>query len=706
MAQRPLDESKAILELSPEERQQRDVTPAEVRDALLETIEQGDQRAKVFEGCSFPELEFDYQEIESANKRPVVFRDCEFPGGIRAAHADFRVPIHFEDCTVAGLELEEARFEYDLTIHSSEVVGGVNGFEARFDRDTDFTGVTFAAPVSMDEATFDDDTNFDDATFEQTASFRAATFAGASNELDDNASFDRVSFEAATNFQQVTFGCASFEGVTFGGRVTFQEVQFAGDATFADGTFNGEVDFDEARFVEDASFGDCVFEDVAVFRGTTFEGGARTLQDDARFADATFQEEVSFRAAEFRYVNFERAAFEENALFEGSRFDADADFIGATFTGEADFDEARFDGDADFSTASFEQQAVFRGATFEGEANHVEQNAVFDAVYFATDVDFDNAAFTSASFRGTGFGGVIDFTGAEFSDEFGFTAEAVDDDTYVNFTDAVLKEGVITQPADHWVRYDFTRASLGDIALEAERKGGHREILDYFRFCNTEFDEFDGYEFDFSAHTYYLDRNDWNLHTFDETPDSDYEYALEMTPENVETTYLKAKKAASAGGYVKAAGEFRVQRQRHARRKHVAIVRDGTADTRARLSNASRTIENYFLDVSCGYGMRLGRILTVFLVAPLFPALLYAFGGQPFRTGAGQLSSIRELATPAGRAILFKNLHFSYITYLTIGYGNIGPKGALARVFAGLEVYLSVILGGLVLYALIKRSEL
>lgn len=179
-----------------------------------------------------------------------------------------------------------------------------------------------------------------------------------------------------------------------------------------------------------------------------------------------------------------------------------------------------------------------------------------------------------------------------------------------------------------------------------------------------------------------------------------------MTPEHVETTYLKAKNAASAGGYVKAAGEFRVQRQRYARQKHLAIARDTAADALARLSNASRAVENYFLDISCGYGMRLGRILTVFLVAPLLPALLYAFGGQPFRTDAGQLSAVGGLATPTGQAILFKSLHFSYITFLTIGYGNIGPKGPLARLLAGLEVYLSVILGGLVLYALIKRTEL
>jgi len=706
MADPALGESKVLLELSPEERANRDVTAADVRDALLETIERGDRRAKVFEDCTFPELVFDYREVDSTNKHPVVFRNCTFRGEIRAVHADFRVPVRFENCTVAGIEFEGARFEYDLAVRATELSGEVDAFEARFDRDADFTGATFAGPVAMDEATFADDASFDDATFEESVSFRAATFAGISNELDDNASFDRASFEAAANFQQATFGYVRFETVTFGGPARFEETRFEGDATFAGGTFAGRADFDEAHFGEDASFGECIFAEAAVFRGAIFEGGARTLQDDARFADATFQGEANFRAAEFRNGNFERAAFEAGALFQEARFDADADFVEVAFDGEADFDEARFDGDADFSRATFHREAVFRGARFEGEARHLEQNAVFDDVRFGTDVDFDHAAFTSARFRGTRFGGVVDFTGAEFADEVEFEAEPVDDDTYVDFTDAVLKEGVITQPVEHWVRYDFTKASLGDIALEAERKGGRREILDYFRFCNTEFDEFDGYEFDFSEHTYYLDRNDWNLHEFDEPAGWNYEYALEMTPENVESTYLKAKKAATAGGYVKAAGEFRVQRQRHARQKHLAIVEDATVDFGTRAMNASRAVENYFLDVSCGFGMRLGRILSVFFVAPMFPAVLYTFGGPPFRTGAGQLSSVAELATPAGRAILFENFHFSYISFLTIGYGNIGPKGALARVLAGLEVYLSVVLGGLVLYALIKRSEL
>ncbi|MFB6132302.1 MAG: pentapeptide repeat-containing protein [Halanaeroarchaeum sp.] len=704
MAEKSVDERRAILELSPAERDRRDLAAVDVRDALVDIITRGDKSAKIFEDITFPELDLDRRTIESANTHPVVFRDCDFPDGIHAVQADFNVPLHFEDCTIGGFNVEGARFEYDLSVHGTTVTDRVVGNEARFERDADFTGTRFAAPVTIDEADFADDTSFIGATFEGPAVFQATRFAGTSNELDDNASFDDASFEATASFQQTSFEYTSFDGVTFTGRANFEETGFDGDAAFPDCTFRDEADFDEARFEEDVTFERTTFSGEAVFRGVTVEGGARTLQDDARFVDTTFESAANFRDGKFRYVNFEAAAFRGHAMFEEARFEADADFKSVTFAAEADFDEARFDGDADFSETTFQQQAVFRGAAFEGQAEHLEKSAVFENARFETDADFDNAGFTSANFRGTRFGGVTDFTGAEFTDDIAFKAEAVDDATYVDFTDAVLKEGVIMQPAEHWVRYDFTRASLGDISLEAERPGGRREILDYFRFCNTEFNEFDGYEFDFSAHTYYFDRNDWNLHAFE--PAADPEYALELTPENVETTYLKAKKAASAGGYVKAAGEFRVQRQRHARRKHLSIVRESGTELRARVANASRAVENYFLDVTCGYGMRLGRILAVFLVAPIIPALFYAFGGQPFRTSAGQLASIGALASSQGQVILFKNIYFSYITFLTIGYGGIGPKGALARILAGLEVYLSVVLGGLVLYALIKRSEL
>ncbi|ELY79325.1 ion channel [Natrinema pallidum] len=54
----------------------------------------------------------------------------------------------------------------------------------------------------------------------------------------------------------------------------------------------------------------------------------------------------------------------------------------------------------------------------------------------------------------------------------------------------------------------------------------------------------------------------------------------------------------------------------------------------------------------------------------------------------------------------YENLYFSYSSYTTIGYGNIGPMGPLVRFLAGSEAYLSTILAALLVYALVNRSEL
>lgn len=698
-----VQDALALLQRSPAERDERGVDRASVQDALRDVIEHGSRETKQLTDCHLPALDFDYAVLDAENRHPVVFEHCTIEG-LSATDADLRVPFRFEACEVGELTLDGATVGADFALHDSTVTGPVSASEARFERDADWTGTTFEAPVAMPEAWFGDDTRFANADFQAHTDFRGASFHGMSNELDDNADFSGARFAVDATFRQAAFEYATFDDATFEGVAGFEEVGFDGDADFTGVAFADEADFDEAEFGEDASFADTSYDGPAVFRGAVFEGGARTMEDDATFANAAFSGPANFRSAQFRYVTFDDASFADHAMFEEARFDGDSDFIGTTFTGEADFDEARFDGDADFTGSRFEAPAVFRGAAFEGEAKHLEKNAVFDDVTFVEEADFDNATFTTASFTDSRFGGVCDFSGATFED-VEFHVEATDTDSLVDFTDAVLKQGAITQPTDDWVRYDLTHASLGDVALTTAEPGGRHELLDYFRFCNTEFNEFDGYEFDFSAHTYYFDRNDWDLHSFDD-PVDDREYAAEMTPANIETTYLKAKNAASAGGYVKAAGEFRVQRQRYARRKHATIARDPSIDFGGRISSASRALENLFLDVTCGYGMRLGRIIAVFLVAPIIPALLYAFGGPMFETGAGQLTSISQLATPAGQAIMYKNLHFSYITFLTIGYGGIGPQGALARLMAGVEVYVSIILGGLVLYALIKRSEL
>lgn len=694
---------KSLLELSATERNEHGITTEDVRDALLDVIRHGSEEEKIVTDCEFPHLDFSYHDLDSENNHPVVFRDCTFEG-IDADHADSKLSFLFEGCSVAGLSLEQARFEDDLGFTETTFTGAVGAFEARFDRDVDFTDTTFDAPVKMDEATFSDDARFVETTFEDEASFRGAAFSGTSNELEDHATFAEAVFEDEANFRQTSFEFTTFREASFGARAHFEEARFDGDVDFAGATFEGEADFDECVVEEDVSFEECEFRERAVFRGAAFEGGASSRQDDVRFVNSVFHDDANFRDTTFRYVNFDGATFCGHAMFEETRYEADADFTGVVFEDEADFDEARFTEDTDFSGSRFERPVVFRGAEFRGGAQHIEENATFEGVQFDDDVDFDNASFTSANFTNTRFGGVIDFTSAAFTDALSFMAESIDTDTAVNFTDASLKEGTITQPEGGRVRYDFTNASIGNVVFDAIEGGDRHDLLDYVRFCNTQFDEFDGYEFNFAHYTQYLDRHDWALHRFEEHA-ADYEYALDMTPEVVETTYLKAKNAASEAGHIKAAGEFRIKRQQFARKKHLAIVRDRDVSVRSRVKNASRAVENYFLGITCGHGIRLVRIVVVFLIAPIFPAFLYAFGGPAFRTNIGQLSSLGALATPEGLATLYELIYFSYVTFLTIGYGGISPVGPLARLLAGLEVYLGVILGGLVLYALIKRSE-
>jgi len=693
----------AVLELSSAERAERDIPPDAVRDALVAAIQTGSREEKVFEDCTFPSMALDYRNVEGIDNYPVVFRNCTFEGELSVENADFALPLVFEDCHIASLNFYHARFEYDVEFHGSTIAGPVVADETWFEQDAEFDGVTFQSEVEMHETTFGDDTSFADAVFESTAAFQRAEFSGTSNRFDDNVSFENAVFEDEVAFEQARFGANAFAGAVFEDRVTFAEAVFDGNTDFAGVTFAGVADFAEMECHADADFEGVTFEGDADFEGVLFTGGARALEDDTRFVDAVFEADTTFRDGKFRYCNFGDARFDGDATFTSVRFDDDADFDGATVAGTAGFEETRFGADADFSGCRFESRALFGGAEFEGDAKQLKDDASFDDAVFGDDADFSDTEFTSATLVRTGFAGSVDFTGAVFSDRVDMLVLASGDEKYVDFTDAIIRGGTITQPSDGWVRYDLTRASLGDLHLGVEETEAGEELLDFFRFCETVFDEFDGNEFDFSAHVGYLDRNGWNIHSFEDT--TDRTYAVEMTPEATEITYLKAKHAASAAGEMKAAGEFRTKRQQFARKKHLDIALDGTASTASRVKNGVRAAENAFLGVTCGHGIRIFRIFGVFAVAPALFAPFYAFGGKAFATSVGQ-TSLSALATPEGQATFFKLLSFSYITFLTIGYGNIGPQGWAARIFVALEVYASVILGGLVLYALIKRSEM
>jgi len=707
-----VDRARDLLTMSVAEREDASVTDEDVQSALHVVATRGSEADKRLGDIVLPAMEFEYEVFQGANNHPLDLAGAEIES-LSFARASLRLPLILDGATIGDLDFDYATCEHEISLEDA-TVGSVSAYEATFAGNVECPGTTIEGSVDVREAEFRDDVSFDGATFAGEVVFDAAELYGVSNRLDDNTSFDRARFEGLASFRQTSFGFTEFRDATFADEAVFTEATVDGDADFTDATFEGSANFAEYQVDEDTSFAGAVFETTADFRGTTFHGGARTIEDDLTFADATFSGEAAFRDALFRRANFDGATFADDAVFERVAFADDADFRGAVFEALADFDEARFETDGDFTDASFESGCNFRGAEFHGGDNHLDVAATFRNVDFGDETDFDNALFATAVFEDVVFTDVADFREASFEEAFTFFAEQRTNEAYVDFEGASLVDGEIRQPEGGWVRYDLTRASLGSVDLVASTVSDRRQLLDYFRFCETEFDEFDGHDFDFSEHTDYLDRNDWVLHEFDAS--QGYQPTVELTPETTERTYLKAKIAASSAGNQQAAGEFRIKRQEFARRKYWGIVGDAGEDTGTRLRNAARAVENRFLGITCGHGLRLTRILVVFGLFPLLPALLYTYGGMLpgfppeffLTTGPGEqrlVTSIGDVLSSGGIGALFANLSFAYITFLTVGYGNAAPTGGGANVVAAGSVYVGVILGGLLLYALIKRSE-
>ena len=689
-----------VFHMTPEERRHHDITPQDIHATLLSELEAEANDKKEFIGAHIPYLDLDYIDVETDNQYPLDFRHTTIKNGISAAHARFEERVDLRNSTVGGLHAPNCEFEDGLLASKAVFTDVVTLSETVFNGDTvDFTDTTFEQSLVCEEITVAVDLFFEHAEFNGRVSFDGAWFAEQASTIDDNTIFNHAIFHDIASFKHTSFYYTAFQDVTFYDMTTFEQATANGTIRLNGSTFHAAADFDELHCEEDISFGDVVFHGKAFFRGVSVIGGADVLADDFSLANTRFNAETTFERGTFGFTNAEDAKFNACVNFERSTFSDDADFVNTTFADTADFDEVIFDGDVAFTNTTFDADAVFRGAEFNGRTNYIESDAVFNNVTFTQKADFSDTDIVSIEFNRTEFQSDVDFTDAEITETFIIENPVFVDDPYLDFTDATIEEGTIMQPDRGWGHFDFTQATVGDVLLTAADQVDRRELLDYFRFCDTTFDTFD-----FSQHLEYLDRNNWVLHTFAH-PETEFTPALELTPARIEKTYLKAKSSASAQSNIKAAGEFRVKRQQYARRKFTQIAADSAEPIRTRIRNGLRTAENLFLEFSCGYGLRLYRITTVFILVPLIAAILFTFAGPLFETSAGQ-ASLSQALNATGTRTLLLNVYFSYITFLTIGYGGIGPLGLGARFLAAILVYLNVILAGLFIYSLIKRSEI
>lgn len=366
-----------------------------------------------------------------------------------------------------------------------------------------------------------------------------------------------------------------------------------GEAGCRNATFEDGVGLHHATFAREAAFSGATFAGETVFANATFEGQSlfrqTTFRDGARFDEATFCENTKFTTATFGGNGvFRNTEFRGYGWFDGVTFEADAHFLsGTTFEGKAWFKGIVVDGRARFRNVTFGDEARFHEATFA------------DVGFRPVDED----------------GGVlrVDLRGAD------------------------LAGGSLDQGDEIRTVYDVGRATLGDVAVNADAKPlGHLDVFDT---------TFDGFDFGRREHRESLEASDWAIHETvtdaeeaEGTPWKDDE-PESSDPNGLEVTYLKAKNGAKRVGYDKAAAEFFRQQMVHRRRAHRR--RALTADhwwtgTKA----AGRWAANGLFGLVAGHGERPSRVVGLSVAVVLaFAALFVALwsGTPPYGHSAGFL---------------------------------------------------------------------
>lgn len=535
--------------------------------------------------------------------------------------------LSMQYAAVGELSFEHATFEKGFDVSHSRIRGGLYGAHAVFRGQVYGVDAAFrcADAVDLEECIFERYVCFDDATFASglslwngvfraDAEFRFASFGGA---VDGR----WVDFHRFPDFHSAAFDTrVDFGGATFYDDAGFSEIEFGGDAHFQSdynsfkeyaAVFHGVVDFTKSTVAGDFNLRETEFKKYASFRHLDVAGEVTMwnaeFDEDADFFEASFADEVDLRWAKFHgYGDFNEVQFAAPVNFGGVRFNDDVGFSESHFADDVLF-RGEFSG-YDQYKSKCQGVVDFGDATFEGA---FDANVVFD-----DDVSFANTSFLgdvdlAARFEGVAdltdaeFHGAADLSGVQFRDEAVF--ERVTAAEPIDASGAVIRSGVVSQPAVSTTYYDFSRATFGAVDLEPK---DDPELFDYCKFCETSFDGFD-----FPQHGTALIGN-WRIHEF---------VADDASLNELINTYLKAKNGANDFGAKTASSEFFIREMRFRRKKHFDGARNG--GPLSRLLSAGHWVSNWFLNLSCGYGERPLRTVSFSAVIIFAFALVYSITG-------------------------------------------------------------------------------
>jgi uncharacterized protein YjbI with pentapeptide repeats len=355
--------------------------------------------------------------------------------------------------------------------------------------------------------------------------------------------------------------------------------------------------------------------------------------------EATFQD-ANFREATFRNAYFDRGTFQGNADFRGADFRntdfwgttfKDADFWGTTFR-DANFLGATFHGNANFMGVTF-QDASFGEVTFQGTAD-------FREATFRNIVHFRRAAFRDANFLGATFHGNANFREVTFqSADF---REATFQDA--NFREATIEKTCEFFPAKNEV-LDFQYAKFlfrANITADLTLARFHRAYLDNAAFIDCI----------------------WPGKIYEEVHMEDRD--IELSYNQLETIYRDFKQNMQSHGDYKKAGDF-YYREMECRKE--SMRETGFS------FNWIRSLGYSLLKYSCGYGEKPERtILSSFLTIIVFSFLYW---------GLKCLDCSEEIVY---------SIYFSFVTFTTLGLGDIKPLTHLGRALICCEAVIGAFL--------------
>ena len=106
----------------------------------------------------------------------------------------------------------------------------------------------------------------------------------------------------------------------------------------------------------------------------------------------------------------------------------------------------------------------------------------------------------------------------------------------------------------------------------------------------------------------------------------------------------------------------------------------------------------------CGYGEKLGRFVVTFLLTIIIPAIGYLFCGIKVgdKTIRYPLIDGTEFSLINFVKDFGKCLHFSIVTFSTVGYGNIVPSG-ISYIISAIQILIGVLFVALFTSIMLKK---